>query len=105
GVVNPDGEDAVPRFAESLAAMYRYGQEANLGAALLSNEALGQLSSAWHEAGARPGRSRSRGVAISFADALTAADLMEHFLRPLSLDRKSTRLNSSHVKISYAVFC
>ncbi|HLV13342.1 MAG TPA: GT4 family glycosyltransferase PelF [Trueperaceae bacterium] len=83
-VVNPDGEDAVPRFAESLAAMYRYGQEANLGAALLSNEALGQLSSAWHEAGARPGRSRSRGVAISFADALTAADLMEHFLRPLS---------------------
>src|SRR5690606_41187833 len=25
--------------------------------------------------------------------------------RPLALDRKSTRLNSSHVKISYAVFC
>src|SRR5690625_6446134 len=24
---------------------------------------------------------------------------------PLSLDRKSTRLNSSHVAISYAVFC
>src|SRR5690349_22339492 len=24
---------------------------------------------------------------------------------PLSLDRKSTRLNSSHVEISYAVFC
>src|SRR5699024_11833480 len=26
-------------------------------------------------------------------------------LRPLVLDRKSTRLNSSHVSISYAVFC
>src|SRR5690606_41234551 len=26
-------------------------------------------------------------------------------LDPLTLDRKSTRLNSSHVKISYAVFC
>src|SRR5690606_36719739 len=26
-------------------------------------------------------------------------------LRPQLLDRKSTRLNSSHVKISYAVFC
>src|SRR5690606_40102030 len=26
-------------------------------------------------------------------------------LARLSLDRKSTRLNSSHVKISYAVFC
>src|SRR5690606_40080731 len=25
--------------------------------------------------------------------------------RPAGLDRKSTRLNSSHVKISYAVFC
>src|SRR5690606_40180973 len=25
--------------------------------------------------------------------------------KPGSLDRKSTRLNSSHVKISYAVFC
>src|SRR5690606_40305862 len=25
--------------------------------------------------------------------------------RPGRLDRKSTRLNSSHVKISYAVFC
>src|SRR5215475_14880999 len=25
--------------------------------------------------------------------------------RPVSRDRKSTRLNSSHVKISYAVFC
>src|SRR5690606_40784973 len=24
---------------------------------------------------------------------------------PLQLDRKSTRLNSSHVKISYAAFC
>src|SRR5690606_40486065 len=24
---------------------------------------------------------------------------------PLNIDRKSTRLNSSHVKISYAVFC
>src|SRR3989442_7242102 len=24
---------------------------------------------------------------------------------PLSIDRKSTRLNSSHVRISYAVFC
>src|SRR5207249_6595699 len=31
-------------------------------------------------------------------DPLTALD-------PISLDRKSTRLNSSHVSISYAVFC
>src|SRR5436190_527105 len=33
--------------------------------------------------------------------ALAAA----HRLRPRRLDRKSTRLNSSHTVISYAVFC
>src|SRR5690606_40049609 len=27
------------------------------------------------------------------------------FMAAISVDRKSTRLNSSHVKISYAVFC
>src|SRR5690606_41724764 len=27
------------------------------------------------------------------------------FQRPVTADRKSTRLNSSHVKTSYAVFC
>src|SRR5690554_7358570 len=31
-------------------------------------------------------------------------ELMEHIQGP-DLDRKSTRLNSSHVRISYAVFC
>src|SRR5690606_39728877 len=33
---------------------------------------------------------------------LQALDIAHH---PLRRDRKSTRLNSSHVKISYAVFC
>src|SRR5436309_7811481 len=32
-------------------------------------------------------------------------DADHHDLRPGDGDRKSTRLNSSHVKISYAVFC
>src|SRR5690606_41537177 len=31
--------------------------------------------------------------------------LQSHFLSAQREDRKSTRLNSSHVKISYAVFC
>src|SRR5690606_362521 len=40
----------------------------------------------------------------------TGAELYEQYLLPLAnhhsiKDRKSTRLNSSHVKISYAVFC
>src|SRR5699024_12396381 len=32
-------------------------------------------------------------------------ELQEKFYRQINLDRKSTRLNSSHVSISYAVFC
>src|SRR5690554_7135032 len=34
----------------------------------------------------------------------TIAEVFEHYLTQ-SEDRKSTRLNSSHVRISYAVFC
>src|SRR3989442_14326264 len=32
-------------------------------------------------------------------------DLICHLVVPKGRDRKSTRLNSSHVRISYAVFC
>src|SRR5207249_9740304 len=42
------------------------------------------------------------GVACAVAVAVCAACSRGG---PLSLDRKSTRLNSSHVSISYAVFC
>src|SRR5690606_40876082 len=37
-------------------------------------------------------------------DDLIGLPLLD-LLQPEDLDRKSTRLNSSHVKISYAVFC
>src|SRR5256885_12403298 len=33
------------------------------------------------------------------------AEVADHWHRRLRLDRKSTRLNSSHLVISYAVFC
>src|SRR5690606_24182973 len=36
---------------------------------------------------------------------MIALDTICSLLHPRPLDRKSTRLNSSHVKISYAVFC
>src|SRR5690625_7305047 len=42
--------------------------------------------------------------AISEASALVD-DAFEEFIDNRSRDRKSTRLNSSHVAISYAVFC
>src|SRR5256885_1907296 len=35
----------------------------------------------------------------------TYVDFLNEFLRQLKVDRKSTRLNSSHLVISYAVFC
>src|SRR5690606_41941382 len=41
---------------------------------------------------------------ISFSLFLLAV-VISFFLQKRETDRKSTRLNSSHVKISYAVFC
>src|SRR5690606_42008773 len=38
-------------------------------------------------------------------DFLFRYQLAEHPQAAVQVDRKSTRLNSSHVKISYAVFC
>src|SRR5690625_5324935 len=37
--------------------------------------------------------------------AVTASCAIAVFFRPVELDRQSTRLNSSHVAISYAVSC
>src|SRR5262245_66293809 len=49
------------------------------------------------------------GPALGFAAFWTAACLLTYqvarTLPHLALDRKSTRLNSSHLGISYAVFC
>src|SRR5690606_39861422 len=92
---------------------------------------LGEDAVARAPAGLTPSPARSRGVdtrpgcsrhsrtkpgsrlraaaalqACATAHILTLAAGQKHVNTPLSLlDRKSTRLNSSHVKISYAVFC
>src|SRR3989442_7894773 len=51
-------------------------------------------------------RPYSRAVLAMNCHIPTAfARLTAVFENPLSIDRKSTRLNSSHVRISYAVFC
>src|SRR5690606_42151667 len=43
---------------------------------------------------------------VRFASVYRSFQDVEEFRREIErLDRKSTRLNSSHVKISYAVFC
>src|SRR5690606_29557389 len=49
----------------------------------------------------------ARDLASKHADAVAADQLRQGLgkLTSIASDRKSTRLNSSHVKISYAVFC
>src|SRR5690625_6354384 len=44
-------------------------------------------------------------VAVTWYGALLALEEYEWDSLSAGLDRKSTRLNSSHVAISYAVFC
>src|SRR5690606_40411226 len=44
-------------------------------------------------------------IGSSFKDHEALFRTFERNRQPISQDRKSTRLNSSHVKISYAVFC
>src|SRR5690606_41498155 len=45
-------------------------------------------------------------AALIYGNEFEPTALELHHLQPsMQLDRKSTRLNSSHVKISYAVFC
>src|SRR5436305_9827393 len=54
-------------------------------------------------------RERAAPINVCLRELLeAAANLLIEHLVPLihvNLDRKSTRLNSSHVRISYAVFC
>src|SRR5688572_31568355 len=47
----------------------------------------------------------SMGTAIDRVEDLLKEDLPAGFLHEWTGDRKSTRLNSSHSQISYAVFC
>src|ERR1022692_3433216 len=42
---------------------------------------------------------------LGLVDCHKLARIREHDVEELALDRKSTRLNSSHLVISYAVFC
>src|SRR5437868_7465936 len=50
-------------------------------------------------------RSRATSLGYDVAQFKLLAFVLSAALAGLQLDRKSTRLNSSHVSISYAVFC
>src|SRR2546430_11575078 len=55
----------------------------------------------------RSDRRRARSATVAAGLPADSADLHDQGVRLLRLarDRKSTRLNSSHSQISYAVFC
>src|SRR3712207_8891300 len=50
-------------------------------------------------------RGRHHGDGCQPAEVGAAPDLDQHVAEDIPIDRKSTRLNSSHANISYAVFC
>src|SRR2546430_12462350 len=51
------------------------------------------------------GRVGTAGAALTFECVKHTLRLTEYYRRSRTGDRKSTRLNSSHSQISYAVFC
>src|SRR3712207_7912124 len=48
---------------------------------------------------------REMGMIFQGAALFDSLSVLENVMFPLDIDRKSTRLNSSHANISYAVFC
>src|SRR3712207_6870552 len=53
----------------------------------------------------RPRDPPRRALRVALAPRRRRPDGRDRRVRPLPRDRKSTRLNSSHANISYAVFC
>src|SRR5690554_5798668 len=83
----------------------------NTGAALEAGQALGAATEGLERAWWAPtisvtGEDKARGVFAerAFPGAIVVNGRGERFVNEAA-DRKSTRLNSSHVRISYAVFC
>src|SRR5690606_40595206 len=77
---------------------------------LIEDDPYGALSftgSTWAPIAALPGMSE-RTILLNSMSKLMSPGVRIGWMRaegPVLEDRKSTRLNSSHVKISYAVFC
>src|SRR5690606_41027191 len=77
----------------------------SVGASASASGSIAQCTAHRNDA-AKPIRSarlRLHDVAMTLVGV--ASKLKQYNISSNSTDRKSTRLNSSHVKISYAVFC
>ena len=88
-------------FLNSLHAMFRYAQEADLAEALLSNRSLERLMDLWHSAemdeGFESPTAKPKPI-LTLSDALTVSDLLEHLLRPLS--RRALEVDLVHAAMS-----
>src|SRR5690606_42156803 len=83
--------DALPIFKRTMWSRRAQEYEAKIDSGDLVS--IAEVVRDLHRAGGQPEQSYSE------------RQLYEKALARMARDRKSTRLNSSHVKISYAVFC
>src|SRR5688500_18011696 len=87
--------------ATSVAALYRMG-----GDAFSKIHPIGNVSgSPTGTCGVRIGSAAERGAVTSALDVYLRLEKADCRGASSVIDRKSTRLNSSHLVISYAVFC
>src|SRR3989442_9137200 len=64
-----------------------------------------QLAAVQLHDGQHAGQAQAIAFAVRFGAVKAGAHLLARLRVHAGADRKSTRLNSSHVRISYAVFC
>src|SRR5205814_5501779 len=89
---------------EQLKKLWESGLSASQIAAELGNVTRNAVIGKVHRLGLS-GRAKSPSSAAPRQRKPRPAQHMMRVSRPVSRDRKSTRLNSSHLGISYAVFC
>jgi polysaccharide biosynthesis protein PelF len=74
---------AAAEFTRALRGLHEYAQDSDLGDALLRDDPLDLLRSAWHHAGLDSGRPGAVGP-LTLHDAVVITSRIEHLLRPLS---------------------
>src|SRR5690606_39797918 len=94
-----DGDETLARAAVGDA--HHFGSDA-ADSRLIFADDVAEQDHLRQRTATRLGRVANR-TQVTLVQMLQARQL--HAARARRLDRKSTRLNSSHVKISYAVFC
>src|SRR5690606_41700678 len=89
--------DALPILRQGTTTYWKQLREQNGNDPVIAVEPVGTVQQAM--------KSDQICDLLLFDGPAKASKLVEEIAKASNLDRKSTRLNSSHVKISYAVFC